>query len=750
MSLLVNHTEKKSKWLLSEALKEGFVRVLIIVCALVGLPGVGKTHLKLLLLEKPPPLLRSSTICAESPVRIEIRTVSGMRVKTVEGKWKEVDDKEMLDVVANMIVSEEDELTTTEGAQSGEKLSHKKPKRSVLNRIFKWIKKSGQTLAGKGSASSDTAPLISDGCRKAMKKIMDGLVQRITKLRDEKDIAKKSPRRHVITTKWIYFTDSGGQPQYHELLPLFVCHISTALYVLRLPDKLDEVQLVEYYDEGKRVGPSHLSQLTAKDTIKCLVNTIQSYSSHDQPPKILIVGTHVDKLEESSEQPSSSQDATAGRQSCNVSEIIKEKDRSLLELLEPEFSDQLVFYSSDMKRLLFPLNTLNPGKHEKTTAQSIRQSIENSGAREVKIPIWWYIMEMLLQELAKELGRGVLSRAECLQMAHLLDIREDSFDAALEYFNELNVIKYSPKVLPNVVFIDSQIPLDKISELVRHSFWLRQPAGEEPSPVEGEWKHFRDQGVVTMECLKKFDRHYVPGIFSIDDLSKLLKHLLVFAPIPTPNWVPMHNTTQKSAPEGIYFVMPALLLTLSEEELEKRRVSSPVIATLLVQFPCGSRRAGVFCCFVVHLIRHCGWDLFLDAKEPLHRNCIKLHLRSSPPCTVLLIDSNSYIEIYVKIAANIPVSECTKLLTTIKQSIFGGISAACRALNYKQTRPEIAFFCPHSHSTSSGPSQASKLQRHTATLTDDKKYWCCDVDPDVSGRLESHHLIWFGFSEGTL
>ena len=518
------------------------------MCALLGLPGVGKTHLKLLLLEKPPPHLRSSTNIAESPIRIEIRTISGTRVKTVEGKWKEVDDEEMLDVVANMIISEEDKR---ERAQPKEN----KPKQNILNRVFEWIKNSGKALAGMMSTPGPVVtPPISDGCRKAMKKIMDSLVQRITKLRDEMEDTVQSPHKHVVTTKWIYFTDSGGQPQYHELLPLFVRHISTALCVLRLPDNLDEVQLVEYYDNGERVGPSHLSQLTAKNTIKCLVNTIQSYSVHDRPPKILIVGTHVDKLEESLKQTSTSQDTTARKPQCSISECIKEKDMSLLELLEPEFTDQLVFYSSDMKKLLFPLNTLNPGEREKTNAQSIRQAIENSGAKEVKIPIWWYILELLLQELAKELGRGVLSRAECLQMAYLLDIPEDSFNAALEFFDELNVIKYSPSVLPNVVFVDSQVPLDKISELVRHSFWLRQPAVEEPSPVDGEWKHFRDQGVVTLECLKKFDRHYVPGIFSVDDLSELLEHLLVFAPIPTPSWVPTNNIKPKTTTK--YFVMP--------------------------------------------------------------------------------------------------------------------------------------------------------------------------------------------------
>ena len=87
----------------------------------------------------------------------------------------------------------------------------------------------------------------------------------------------------------------GGQPQYHELLPLFVRLISSALCVIRLTNKLDEVQL---YNKGDRVGAPQLSQLTVKDTIQCLVNTVHSYSDQDHPPKIIMIGTHRDKLEE--------------------------------------------------------------------------------------------------------------------------------------------------------------------------------------------------------------------------------------------------------------------------------------------------------------------------------------------------------------------------------------------------------------------------------------------------------------------
>ena len=88
-------------------------------------------------------------------------------------------------------------------------------------------------------------------------------------------------------------------------------------------------------------------------------------------------------------------------------------------------------------------------------------------------------------------------------------------------------------------------------------------------------------------------------------------------------------------------------------ELEKRRMSSPIEATLLVRFPRGFRRAGVFCCFAVHLIRHCGWSIIFDSKEPLYRNCIRMRLLTRPPISVVLIDSNSYIEVHVNTATGV-------------------------------------------------------------------------------------------------
>ena len=293
-----NQSKKQSEKLLDEALKDGIVEVIIVVCIVLGQPGVGKTHRKYLLLDMRPPHLRSSTICAETPVRVEIRTVSGTKVQNIQGQWKEVSDDDMLDIVAKMILLAEPQL-------------HLKSEQSVFTKVANLFTSQDKGAAGaklpslkhsrkrKEFKQDDAELTISDSCHKAMKLIMDKIVQRISKLKLDGFSPESQSESHcqcgsseqsigeiILKSKWVYFTDSGGQPQYHELLPLFVRSISSALCVTRLTDKLDEMQGIEYYQDGKQVGATQQSQLSAKDTIQCLVSTIQSYSTQDQPPKI--------------------------------------------------------------------------------------------------------------------------------------------------------------------------------------------------------------------------------------------------------------------------------------------------------------------------------------------------------------------------------------------------------------------------------------------------------------------------------
>lgn len=760
-----------------------------IVCVTMGLPGVGKTCLKFLLMGTPPPQLRTSTILAEAPIRIKIREISEVKLRASGEKWKEVGNEEMLEIVAKMIifvsvmnpessafqVEEIDDEDSSAKAHT-DRVTSTTPKEESTNPLTKFIRRIFFTRKPVKKVPVDRQmPAVIEpqhivdveACRTAVNAIMDKLVQIISRLRKDikpGEISMQHAGHNLFTSDWVLFSDCGGQPEYHELLPLFVRYISAALCVVRLPDQLDQVQAIEYYSEDKRLGASRQSQLSAKDTIRCLTNTIQSFSTETKKPKIILVGTHKDVLEEKAKQESTSptvessplplMDSTSPPQ--GPVETLEEKNQALCEMLEPEFSDQLVYHSKDMRQLLFPLNTLHPGEQDETVGAAVRRAVEMSAAQEVDVPIWWNILELLLQELAKQLGRKVLSKLECLEVANLLGFKERALEAALKFFDKLNVIKYSPKVLPSVVFTDSQVPLDKVSEIVRESYILRgeEPASQEvsTSPVEGKlWKHFRDRGVVTIELMKKFPRHYVTGIFSASDLAKLLIEQLVFAEIPTPSWVkPQPHSASESPPkdDGPYFIMPAAMVTLSETGVEEQRIFSTKAATLVVKFPEGSKRAGVFSCFAVHLICHCGWDPLLDAKMPLYRNCIQFYVKKiSPPCRVTVIDSHSFIEVHANICMEATIHESARILPVIKGAVFGGIIAACRALNYKQTQPEIAFICPHRVHGMSSSDANPRPKLHTASVTPDKIFWCCDVDTNLSGRLDDRHLIWYGIGK---
>ena len=57
--------------------------------------------------------------------------------------------------------------------------------------------------------------------------------------------------------------------------------------------------------------------------------------------------------------------------------------------------------------------------------------------------------------------------------------------AALKYFDELNIFLYYPSVLPEVVFSDPQILLNKVTELVHFGYSLQ--SDKPPLAVEGKW-----------------------------------------------------------------------------------------------------------------------------------------------------------------------------------------------------------------------------------------------------------------------
>jgi len=104
-----------------------------------------------------------------------------------------------------------------------------------------------------------------------------------TKLQSEllELISKSSGSGELFKCDWVYIIDSGGQPQFHEVLPTFIRHVSGAVFVLKLNESLSEHPTVKYFSKGgKQCGVSYSSPFTHEQIFKNCLQMMQSRRSN--------------------------------------------------------------------------------------------------------------------------------------------------------------------------------------------------------------------------------------------------------------------------------------------------------------------------------------------------------------------------------------------------------------------------------------------------------------------------------------
>eukprot|EP00731_Ephydatia_muelleri_P004176 Em0002g352a len=197
--------------LYEEAMSKGYVETSVIKCLILGAAGVGKTHLKHLLLKKEP----SRATCQE------------------EDDWFVVeDDQALLRVVGGTIRDGGVSMAT-----SLEEVVSSFPKMTIH-----------VSSDGAGAVHPDPTPA-------RVNTTMDtGQQSRTVSIEEEliHHINHSSDKKKMFGVKWIHFIDSGGQLQYHDILPLFVQKPAVAIFVLNLSEELSHQPTIEYYGaDGK-------------------------------------------------------------------------------------------------------------------------------------------------------------------------------------------------------------------------------------------------------------------------------------------------------------------------------------------------------------------------------------------------------------------------------------------------------------------------------------------------------------------
>ena len=672
------HTSTAAQQILQEALEKGYVDCHIWKVIVTGAAGSGKTSLKHRLFGEEPPSLRCSTALAEAAIRAISREIVGTDLTG----WFRVSYEELMKMLGGAL-------------KAGVPMEKSPPEVSVHNQPTTFTTHYCEQAKGV-TVPVGSSPKLSTKTTAVYPPVsttQSGTAQVSPSKQELVQLVQKSQgSKRFLELQWIHFIDSGGQPQFHEVLPAFIRNTTATIFVMKLSERLDEHPMIEYFDEkGELCGKPYRHALSNHQMLQCCIRTILSRPStkEGKHSRLFVVGTHRD---------------CESRSFHSESRI--QKNKILLNMLKP-LKDRLVYYRLSSE-VIFPINAKTPTEQDHQVCAMIRKVVEDKKCTppHYKIPIGWFLLE---QDIANAAKGGVISRKECHSIAGILGIKEKALKAALEYFHDLNIFLYYPSILPDVVFSNPQIPLDKVTELVHFSYSLHSDSP--PIALEGEWLQFRDKGIVTLEMFQdeRFSAHYTPTFFTPSNLIKLFEHLLLIARL---------SSTE-------YF-MPSLLQMITPEEVSKLLPPpSSSAAPLLVHFPAGCAQNGVFCALVVYLISVSGWKFAKGAPNCISRNCVCFQLPGKPVC-ITLVDSFTFFELHVKA----PNTMYPELCSMIRVSIFSGLKAAAESLKYNNSTPVPAFVCTE---CSSSP--------HAATIDDQGCYLICTLSTNFM-PLTKKHTVW--------
>ena len=690
----------RSKQFYESEILKGHVELHIDKVVMYGIAGSGKTSALAAMLGRDPLTIRSSTPLMKRPVNVRFMCVDD---KT---EWKERTVKQMCNTVAEVIHSRmpkqnAEAQSSASPASPGQQPSHTTPSSQSHQPISKKTNTSTPKAAGKSTPHPEKKS--PDREQSEAEVSLDSLLQ--SSAVDEEFVslinsAPPSPEP-ILRLIQTLVLDSGGQPQFHELMSVFLNGATEFVYVFKANESLDKKAVIRYFDkEGTLVYKFTASQ-TNEETLKQCTRSMSSLTAQNPdipPPNLLFLATHPDLV---------AVDKLPG--------VLDTLHKKLREILLPKFKDQIIFCNKEGEDFIFTLNAAKPGKKDKECAEAIRGCL--SGDREgkrvvVKVPLRWQALYYKLVEVSEGLGKKVLSREQCGRVAVSIRIDEGSCEEALNFFNRLNMLFYFPKILADLVFIDPQIVLDKVTELVEESYRMSQGMKDKlPCPTHGDKLKFRDYGRVTEKFLTEFKSHYEAPLFTPKDLVTLLKGLMVFAELS----------------EDVYF-MPCLLQVVSSEMVARYRVSEE--KALAVHFPDSGPLMGMFCCTVAYLLSpdNAHWQVVKnEAGTPicLNRNVIQF---TTPKVagTVSLIDHFTHFEVHI----DTPPTKVTQMWKLVQDKVFAGMEEARKTLGYKNNAPDLAIVCP-----------AHPATPHPATVEDDGT-WTCSVTPQKCGVVSEGTIPW--------
>ena len=516
----------------------------------------------------------------------------------------------------------------------------------------------------------------------------------------------------------LHIIDTGGQPEFHEMLPALITGPAINLLVFDLTIDLTSRYEITYRSSSGDSKPYQTS-LTHEEvifrslaSIACLRQNTIGWSFDEVPlkdesePAAFLIATHRDCFPNETE---------AQAKVDSVNNHVKLKIQASGEL----FSEDLVQYSTP-DQVIFSFDTRKDQKEIEELRSLLHRVISNK-FRELPVPASWCAFSLNLRKSKKPIH--LLDT--CYKMAQDCGIKDrEDFKSVLWFLHHrVGVIMHYPEVegLGNIVITDLQLVFDRITQLITSCFTFKE-LGSASSE-----KEFRDNGRFSESHVKQLSSRYRKDHLTPTRLVSLLKHLHIVA---GPMKIKVGRKTEN------YYFMPCALKPAPVEEEQRDQSICP--APLAIYFECGYTPVGVFCCLVVYLLSQTlkselEWKL--NDKIVHHRNKITFKVGEYHD-RVTLISRATYFEVWVDRRDDlIPKLSLDILCEQIISTLHRGLKKVTQSLHYTYQSHHFFGFpccCPGCYSLSPHPAVVDKKGIAAE----------CVLTDDIMPLQERRHLVW--------
>ena len=653
----------------------------------VGPARSGKNSIMERLLGQKPSTVSPSTGVAESVVHVKVIQKSTTCAANVESSiWSKMGyDDEAIKLISNVSASQVDSLLTNIFQDSVISTVESAKQTSVATEsevtdTISDTKDSGidQPIATVDTTTTTNTPFQSLKAKHSS----SSLVHKRPELPDSflspakivRSVLRRKGReglvalQHHFKKRWsLYLTNTGGQMEFQEVLPLLVSGPSIFFYVFRLDRDINTRYMIEYDCEDGTKAEPYTSSLTTVEGLLQTLATIAAMGTFVYKglqkcklalrPKVFIVGTHKDRLEKET-----------------ADSLISSVDNQLQEALKSTAHYKDVVEFASPSQLIFTVNNFS---EDESDFQNIRTSVERVVERsdfQMTSPAHWLIFSLVLRQIKSD----IISYDQCLEIARQCGLADEEFDEALHFIHsKMGLIRYFPyDDIKHFVVLRPQFLFDTVTTFIVDTFTFKTTSKQ----VMDE---FKKKGIFS---LSQFEAISASNNSSLKPFlfAKLLECLRIAAPF--------HMDGKLK-----YFFPSVLAHTAQEPPLHQLAIASTPVPNVMVTFKCGYCPKGLAGALVKYLMANemkssLKWKLDQDT---IFRN--QVSFKVGPFDTVVLKISSSHLELVCIANTRFKNREAlcpfNDICAGIYKAVDSGIRQVTSDINYVSADHSFTFSC---------------------------------------------------------